>query len=184
MTIHIELEEKQKLSKKIKGVTALGLLLIVLGIIAIVQGLFALSTTQLLFEEMFLAGGIIRLIYALNTRQSKKFSLKLIVSLIYIVTGLLITIAPDTILLVGFAILASGIVEIILAVQVKQIAFQWGWILLSGIIAIVLGILISSGFNSIQTIGILVGINLLATGVWLTIVSRATYLALTKSISQ
>ncbi|MGF1487957.1 MAG: DUF308 domain-containing protein [Prochloraceae cyanobacterium] len=186
MTINMKVEDKQKLSNKIKQTTGLGLLLIVLGLVALVQSLFTEVESSLLFEEMFLAGGAIRLLYALNTRHSKKFVLKLIVSLVYILTGLLVVLTQSlqntiNVVILGTAIIFSGIIETILAVQVRRFAFQWGWILLSGIIAIILGIAIVSGNNASDKIGILVGINILASGLWITLVSRATIKQLQKT---
>ena len=186
MTTETETKNKQKLSQKIKQTTSLGLLLVVLGSIAILQPLFTTLTTELLFEEIFLAAGIVRLLYAFNTRQSKKFKLKLILGLIYIIAGLLIVAdyywegQINTSFFLAIAIFINGVIEIFLAIQVRRFAFQWGWILLSGITAIISSILIISSGNYVWVIGILVGINVLATGLWLTVVSRATHSALKK----
>jgi len=183
MNPKIESKELEKLSKKIQQATALGLILILLGFLAIIQPVFTTVTPQLIFEEMAFGGGIVRFIYALITRRSKKFWLKLLVSLLYIITGLLVAFVPGwgnpiNITALGITVLISGTIEIVLAIQVRRIAFQWGWILLSGVIAIILGVLLTSGINNIWISGILVGINLFATGLWMTMVSRAAYLTL------
>lgn len=186
MRVDPESKKKQELKEKLTKVTGLGILLMVLGSIAIFQPLFTTLTAKLLFEEMLFAAGIVRLFYAFYTRQ-RKFTLKLILGLVYIITGLVIINIPTEENLMSNFILAgtiflNGVIEVFLAIQVRRFTYQWGWILLSGIAAIILGILIGSWADAVWIMGILVGVNLLASGFWITVVSNATSSALQKAV--
>jgi uncharacterized membrane protein HdeD (DUF308 family) len=68
----------------------------------------------------------------------------------------------------------EGAIQAINAFEMRP-AQNWGWMLASGIASIILGILIWSNwpFDSLQILGLLVGINLITTGVSLLIIFRA-----------
>lgn len=178
-------QNKTKLRRKIEKTISLGILTIVIAAIAIIQPLFTQIGANLLFEEIFFAAGIVRFLYAFNTRSSGKFKLKLALALVYILAGLLILINQNETgqiinYILGITIVINGALEIILALQVRRVAHQWGWILLSGIVAIALGIALAAKTYAVWVMGILVGLNLLVSGLWITLVAFATRSALQK----
>lgn len=65
-------------------------------------------------------------------------------------------------------ILVEGVLEVIAAFKVRPDP-NWGWVLFSGITAIILGILILYQWPSSATwvLGVFAGINFLFTGIWM-----------------
>lgn len=80
-------------------------------------------------------------------------------------------------LVLGITIFVQGIIQVAIAFQLRRLSSNWGWMLTSGIIGIIFGIVVWSNLPSsaIRLIGTLIGINLLLDGVWmLTLHSSAT----------
>ena len=69
----------------------------------------------------------------------------------------------------------QGIIQVAIAFQLRRIAPNWGWTLVSGIIGIIFGIFVWSSFPSSAAwlIGTLIGVNLLFDGVWMLTEKRA-----------
>jgi uncharacterized membrane protein HdeD (DUF308 family) len=152
---------------------ALGILMIVLGIAAIVEPLIATIAVARVLSWVFLFAGIIRTIHAIQSRRQSGFWLKLVVGILYIITGVLLLgnilgAALTLTLAFGWVILAQGVLEVITAFKVRPEP-NWIWVLISGILAIILGILIlyQWPFGAAWLLGVFVGINLLFTGVWM-----------------
>ena len=68
---------------------------------------------------------------------------------------------------------ASGIIESIAALTARDVK-GWGWILFSGVVSVLLGLMLWSQFplSGVWAIGLLVGIRLLTAG-WLLVVLGA-----------
>jgi uncharacterized membrane protein HdeD (DUF308 family) len=93
-----------------------------------------------------------------------------------VVVGLLLLASPVrgalslTLVLVAFFII-EGVVSIMFALDHKrELSGQWGWMLASGIVDLILALMIFAGLPSTAAwaIGLLVGINLVFGGVALT----------------
>jgi uncharacterized membrane protein HdeD (DUF308 family) len=94
----------------------------------------------------------------------------LLIGVLYLVVGGYLAFFPLTglvtlAILLAILFAAEGIMEIIMAYRVHPTE-GWGWLLLSGIAALAVGILIALGLPSSATwaLGLLVGINLLFSG--------------------
>ncbi|BAY32145.1 hypothetical protein NIES2107_40310 [Nostoc carneum NIES-2107] len=148
-----------------------GILLIVLGVIAI-----AVPTVSTIFAETWVAvilasAGFAKLFYAYNTRQSGGFLWKLLLGVLYIATGIMLLIYPSTgiftlTLLLGSFLLTEGVFELILAFKLRP-QQNWTWVLGDGIITLVLGAMIwfQWPFDAPWVIGTLLGVSILFTGV-------------------
>ncbi|MCI0591173.1 MAG: HdeD family acid-resistance protein [Gammaproteobacteria bacterium] len=149
---------------------ALGIVWIVLGTVAIITPFMATLAIELLIGSLFLIGGIAQLIHVFTGEAWKGFFLHLFGALLALLAGGLLLWYPLggvislTLLLVAYFI-AEGVSKIILAFQVRPKG-NWGWLLFSGVIAIVLAGLIWAHFPSSAAwaIGLLVGINMLFGG--------------------
>jgi uncharacterized membrane protein HdeD (DUF308 family) len=94
----------------------------------------------------------------------------LLIGLLYLAAGGYLAFLPFsgiitlTILLAALFI-AEGVLEVIMAFRVRPHE-GWGWLLLSGLVAIAVGVLIAMQLPSSATwaIGLLTGVNLLSTG--------------------
>ncbi|MEO0795190.1 MAG: HdeD family acid-resistance protein [Verrucomicrobiota bacterium] len=155
-----------------------GIVMIVLGGLAVLlPGAFSLGL-ELFLGWLFLIGGILQAISAFQHIQAKGFIWALLNGVFAAIAGGLMIAQPVigvltlTILLAGFY-LVDGVCKLIAVAQGKQIPGR-GIILLNGIFGLIIaGIVISQWPISAQWfIGIIVGVNLLMGGI--TMISLAT----------
>lgn len=149
---------------------AISVLIILLGIGAIAFPVFSTLTAEIWISWLILFAGFSKLIYAFQTRDEGGFPWKLLLSILYVVTGLFLLINPlqgilTLTLALGIFLLVEGVFEIILSFQLRP---QRGWLysLMNGLATLVLGGLIWFNWplNGSFAIGLLVGLSLLFTG--------------------
>jgi len=150
---------------------ALGLLLIVAGVAAIAFPLLSTVATKIALGWIFLIAGALIVVHAFSIRQWQGFLLGLLIGALYLVAGGWLAFTPFAgvvalTILLAVLFLAEGVLEVIMAVRVRPHA-GWGWLLLSGLVAIAVGVLIAAELPSSAAwaIGLLTGINLLSSGV-------------------
>ncbi len=148
-----------------------GILMIVLGVVAIARPLFAGVATNFYLGWVIVLGGIAQFIYAIQTRESGQFFWKLLIGVFYVAAGLLLLIYPlegllSLTLIVAVGILGSGLTQIFGAFLWRPDS-GWGWLLARGILVTVLGIwvLVDWPGNTTWLIGSLVGINFISDGI-------------------
>lgn len=156
--------------KPMSGSFLTGALLIVLGIVAI-----ALPTVSTLFVEtwaavILISAGAAKLVYAFQTREQGGFIWKLLLSVLYVITGAMLVLSPLTgiltlTLLLGSFLFIEGVFELILAFRLRPQP-NWTWVLFNGIVTLVLGSMIWFQWpsNAPWLIGTLVGVSVLFTG--------------------
>jgi uncharacterized membrane protein HdeD (DUF308 family) len=151
---------------------AWGVLLIVIGILALLMPEVAALATVLTLAWLLALAGVVEIVHAIQTRHRGGFGWKLAAGIITLILGILILLFPvagiaTLALWIGAFIFAGGVVRVILAFRVKP-AKGWGWVLFDGILAIVIGALIAWGWpaSSIAFIGLLTGFWLLFSGIW------------------
>ncbi len=157
-----------------------GALLIVLGVLAIAMPNMATLAVELMVGWLLVIGGVFGLIASLSGGQSTPgFWWNLLIAVLYLVAGIALLWHPVagavtlTLILTAYLI-AGGITKAVMSVNLRNlIPKAWTWMLLSGIVDIVLAVLILSGWpgSAGWVIGLLVGINLLMTGVALVVAS-------------
>jgi uncharacterized membrane protein HdeD (DUF308 family) len=150
---------------------ALGILLVIAGVLALVFPVIAAVTAALYIGWFAIIAGIIAIVIAIRTRSEPQFGWRLAVGILYLALGVLlvsnpIAAAASLALLVGGLMAASGVVEIMLAFRRKPQG-GWGWLLANGILSIVLAILIVIGWplGSLVLIGYLVGFQIITCGI-------------------
>jgi uncharacterized membrane protein HdeD (DUF308 family) len=150
-----------------------GVLLVILGLIAIARPLYATIASTLVFSWLFIFAGIAQIVYAFGSRGAGQLVWKLLLGVLYLGAGIIILSnvlsgALALTLILGVTIFVQGVIQVILAFGIRP-ARNWGWLLVSGILGIILGIFIWSEwpFNAIWLIGLWVGINLLFDGIWM-----------------
>lgn len=157
--------------KKITGwYIATAVLFIVLGMFAIIEpGVAGLGVT-LLVGWVLIFGGATHLIGAFKGGSTKQVIFQVLVGIAYVIGGLyflthpLLAIGTLTLLLAS-VLLVGGVLEIIAYFRSKDDGSS-KWMLLNGMVALVLAEMIWHQWpsSSVWAIGILVGINLLMTG--------------------
>ena len=153
------------------GSPLIGVLLIVLGIVAI-----ALPVVSTIFAETWIAlilisAGAAKVVYAFQNRNSRGFIWQLLLGILYIATGVMLFFYPQTgvltlTLLLGSFLLTEGVFELILSFRLRP-QQNWTWVLGDGIITLLLGGMIwfQWPFDAPWSIGTLVGASVLFTGV-------------------
>jgi uncharacterized membrane protein HdeD (DUF308 family) len=148
-----------------------GLLLIVIGILAVLMPGIAALATALTLGWLLVVAGIVEIVHAFQTRR-RSFGWKLAAGIVTLVLGACILVFPvagiaTLALWIGAFLFAGGIVRLILAFRLRP-APGWGWVLVDAILSIVVGALIAWGWPaaSIAFIGLLTGFWLLFSGIW------------------
>jgi uncharacterized membrane protein HdeD (DUF308 family) len=166
--------------KKASGASiALGVLMIVAGLIAMVEpgvsGLFI----ALIVGWSAIFNGFAQIIYGFRTHGGAHMFLEIILGIIYIIAGVYLIMHPVgslfalTLLLACF-LLVYGIFALVLAFRMRP-HNGWGWVLFDGIITILLGALIWKHWpiNSEWVVGTLFGISIFISGITRLMVSLA-----------
>jgi uncharacterized membrane protein HdeD (DUF308 family) len=150
-----------------------GVLLVILGLIAIARPVYATIASTLVFGWLFIFAGIAQIVYAFSSRGAGQVVWKLLLGVLYLGAGIIVlsNILSGAIaltLILGVTIFMQGAIQVFLAFAIRP-ARNWVWVLVSGILGIILGIFIWSQwpFNADWLIGLWVGINLLFDGIWM-----------------
>jgi uncharacterized membrane protein HdeD (DUF308 family) len=149
-----------------------GIILIVLGLIAIVVPPIATLAVAILVGWLFLISGILGLVTTFWMRHAPGFWWSLLSAVLGIAAGIVLLARPLTgalsltlVLIVFFVI--EGIASIMFALEHKrELSGRWGFMLASGIIDLIIAAIILMGLpgSAAWAIGLLVGINMLFGG--------------------
>jgi uncharacterized membrane protein HdeD (DUF308 family) len=149
-----------------------GIILAILGTLAVIVPPLATIALTIVFGWIFLASGIMGLIMTFAARGAPGFWWSLISAIIAIAAGLILLIEPMrgavslTLLLTAFFII-EGVVSIFYALEHRgELSGRWEWMLISGIIDLVLAAIILAGFpgTAAWALGLLVGVNMMFGG--------------------
>jgi uncharacterized membrane protein HdeD (DUF308 family) len=157
----------------------LGIVLILAGMAAIAFPLIPTLVAEIALGWIFMVGGVVMVIHAFSAKQWQGFLIGLLLGVLYLGAGVLLAFFPlkgivTLTLLLAAMFFAEGVLEVMLSLRVRPHE-GWGWLLLSGLVAIAVGAMIFLQLPSSATwaIGLLVGINLLSTGVSFVFVALA-----------
>lgn len=149
-----------------------GIVLVVLGILAILVPALATITFTLFLGWLFLISGIVGLVTTFWARHAPGFWWSLFSAVLAIAAGLVLLAWPVsgavslTLLLIVFFTI-EGVLSIMYALEhKKELSGRWGWMLFSGIIDLILAAIILIGLpgTAVWALGLLVGINMLFGG--------------------
>jgi len=149
-----------------------GIILFILGILAIVLPQIATITVEVLIGWLLLMSGIVGLIATLRMRSAPGFWWSLVSAVLGIVAGIVLLAWPLsgalslTLILTVFLVL-EGVVSILYALEHKrELSGRWGTMLFSGVVDLILAGIIFAGLpgTAVWAIGLLVGINMVFGG--------------------
>jgi uncharacterized membrane protein HdeD (DUF308 family) len=149
-----------------------GIILLVLGLIAIIVPPIATLAVEILFGWLFLLSGIVGLIATFSMRNAPGFWWSLLSAVVGIAAGAVLLLWPLsgvlslTLVLIAFFIV-EGIATIMFALDHKrELSGRWGWMLASGIVDLILAAIIFAGLpgSAAWALGLLVGINMVFGG--------------------
>ncbi len=153
-------------------------LFVIEGILFTLLGIFAISLPQVFSLTLdyfigwvFIFSAIAIAIRSFQATEMPDRTAAIVSTLLYLVLGVLLLVYPMTgiltlTLLLALYFLLDGIIKIYSSLQIKPIS-NWGWILTSGILSLILSGLIIGYWpqEASWMLGMLVGINLLVTGI-------------------
>jgi uncharacterized membrane protein HdeD (DUF308 family) len=149
-----------------------GIILAVLGLLAVAVPIVAGLAVAILFGWLFLISGIVGLVTTFAMRQAPGFWWSLLSAVLGIVVGGWLLVQPAlglvslTYLLIAFFII-EGIATIMFALEHKgALSGRWGWMLVSGIVDLFLAAVILVGLPGTVAwaLGLIVGINMVFGG--------------------
>jgi uncharacterized membrane protein HdeD (DUF308 family) len=149
-----------------------GIVLVVLGLLAIIIPPIATIAVTIFLGWLFLISGIVGLVTTFWARHSPGFWWALFSAVLAIAAGIVLLVDPLrgavslTLLLIVFFTI-EGVLTIMYALEHKKdLSGRWGWMLTSGIIDLILAAIILAGLpgTAAWALGLLVGINMLFGG--------------------
>lgn len=163
----IETQFMKALKKNSGTAISMGILLLILGFLAMGAPLVAGVSVAMVVGIMLLIGGIGQLLFAFKSNMGLFNILFAVLTIImggYMLANLGVALESLTIFLAVYLIV-SGFSEIMVAYQARP-AQGAGWAMFSGFLSVLLGALIWSQFplSGAWAIGILIGIRLFFTG--------------------
>jgi uncharacterized membrane protein HdeD (DUF308 family) len=160
----------EALSRNWGWLLALGILMIIMGVVAIGAPVVATIAVQFMLGWLLVISGIAEGIHAFMAQGWRGFLFELLSAVLYLAVGILLLVNPlggalALTIVVAVFLIVEGIFKIITAFRVRD-HDGWGWLLASGIVSVVLGVLIWAQWpaSGLWVIGLLVGIQLLFTG--------------------
>jgi uncharacterized membrane protein HdeD (DUF308 family) len=154
-------------------------LFVLLGAIAIAVPQFVTLGVELLVGALFVGAGVVQLFRLFDGQETLGFWAQLFSSLLNLVLGGLLLFYPVagvmslTYLLI-FYFIVDGLTKLYYSFQVKP-RTNWGWILVSGLLSLILAGIIFSGLpgTAVWVIGLLLGINMIFFGISLASLASA-----------
>ncbi|HEY6290157.1 MAG TPA: HdeD family acid-resistance protein [Terriglobia bacterium] len=150
-------------------ILALGIALIVLGMIAIGDVVFFTVVSVIFLGWVLVFGGIVEAVQAFRHRKGGSFFLHLLSSVLAVVVGFLLLENPQAgalvlTLMLAVYFIAGGIFRIFAALTMRLPT--WGWMVFNGLVTLALGILVLAHWPSsaLWIIGLFIGIDLIVTG--------------------
>jgi uncharacterized membrane protein HdeD (DUF308 family) len=176
--------EREHLGKNWFWLLILGILLIVVGLMAISAAFVATLATVLVFGILFLIGGVMDIANAFWARRWRGFWLHLLAGILYVVLGFFLIQQPLAAaeaftLVMAVTFFIGGLFRIVFALVERF--HGWEWVLLNGIVTLILGVMIWRRLPeaSFWVIGLFVGIDLLFDG-WSWVIAALTVRSLAR----
>ncbi len=161
-----DLDELQRHSGWFLG---LGIVLMILGFIAVGSAIFTTVASLYLFGWLLIIGGVAEIANGVWRKTWSGFFIDLLVGVLYSVVGFMVIANPAATaialtLLVAMFLIVVGIFRIVAGLSARYP--NWGWLALHGAISLVLGILIWQGWpeTGLWVIGLFIGIELIVNG--------------------
>ena len=151
-----------------KWYVAEGVILIVLGLLAVLAPFVAGIAVALFIGWLFLFAGVAGLIFTYKERAAPGFWWSLLSSAVAVLAGLsllsnpLVGLFSLTVVLIAY-FLIDGILTILLGLEYRRdLSDRWGWVVFSGVIDLFLAALLISGLpgTAAWAVGLIVGIDL------------------------
>jgi uncharacterized membrane protein HdeD (DUF308 family) len=166
----VEVEVLERLRSKWLLLVVLGVVVALVGVMAIGSAFVATLSSIVVFGLLLMAGGVVQVVCSFLTRGWSAFFVLLLVGIFQIfVGGLLIDhplgAAAGLTLMLAMAFVAGGVTRLVFS-AFNEFSGR-GWVALNGLVTLILGIMIWRQWpeSSLWVIGLFVGIDLLLSGI-------------------
>lgn len=147
-----------------------GIVLIILGVLGLGAVALLSLASAIWFGAMIFVGGIVVLIDAFRHQGWRSRLWHILIGVLYVAVGVMTFVNPlvataSLTLLAGAALVATGVLRLILAFQNRQLP-SWMWIAVSGLLSLLLGgmILMQWPASSLWVLGTFLAIELIFQG--------------------
>ncbi|WP_395849338.1 HdeD family acid-resistance protein [Cystobacter fuscus] len=152
------------------GPFVMGLLLSLLGIVALGAVVVTSVASVIFFGSMLVVAGVFEVVHAFRVRKTGPFLMFMLGGVLSIVVGAMVLARPGsglvamTLLLAGY-FFASGLFRGITSIVDRYAG--WGWDFAYGIVSVVLGVIISAQMpaSTLWALGLVVGVEILSRGI-------------------
>lgn len=165
-----DLNNINNLKQKSNWFILVGIILIVLGCLALGYQFVATVFSVYFIGTLILIAGIAQAVHSFNIKGFGQSALWAVMGVLYIFIGLMsffqpIAVSSALTLVVSILLIMSGFTQIFAAMNNRYLP-RWGWVLTSGIITLILGFMILAGwpYNSLWVLGMFLGIDLIFQG--------------------
>ena len=152
-------------------IVALGVVYLIAGFVALGSVVMATVASVLVVGAMMIVAGVAEVFNAFQIKSWGKFLIWALLGVLYIVAGFVtfenpIFAAVLLTLILGASLVASGIVRIVLAFNMKAES-PWVWVAVSAVITLLLGLLILARWpiSSVYVLGVFLGVDLVMAGI-------------------
>lgn len=149
---------------------SLGVGLIVLGLLTIAVAGFTTLVTVIFLGLVLAVRGIVDVVHSVGSRHEKGFWWRLFGGTLSLVIGTLLLSRPVTgivtlTFLIAVFLITAGLFRAI-AAPIEH-SDQWGWVMFGGIVSLILGFIVLSGWpvSSVWFVGLIIGIEILIQGI-------------------
>ena len=160
----------QHVKQKANWFIVIGVILIILGCLALGYQFIATVFSVYFIGSLLFIAGVIQVIHAFNLKCFGQTALWAIMGILYIFIGVMSFLKPLAVssaltLLISLLLTISGFSQIFVAMSNRNLP-RWGWVVFSGIINIILGFMLITGwpYDSIWVLGMFLGIDLIFQG--------------------
>ena len=143
---------------------------IVVGVLALIYPAISTLAATIFVGWLLVVSGLLALFGAFSIRGTGPFFGAFLFGLLSIAAGAFMLVRPQAgelaiTLALGFLFMLEGAFESFLAFELRP-ARAWGWVLVSAIASIVLALVIISGLPGISMValGVIIGVNLITSG--------------------
>ena len=152
-------------------IIALGIIFMIAGVIALGNVLLSTVWAVYIIGIMMIMAGATEIVTAFSVKDWGKFALWLLLGVLYVAAGIICFFRPFeaaaiVTLMLGIALMIGGVVRGFLAWSVRDAGKPWGWVAVSALITLLLGLMIVSRWpdSSFYVLGIFLGIDLIFIG--------------------
>lgn len=162
---------EQKLKTSWGWMAVFAVISLIGGVLALLNPFAATLAATVMAGWVFAVLGVLQIVHSFRVTGWGGFLWSLLFGVLTLLVGISLIFNPlagmvSLTLLVALLFLVMGVVKVMYAFSLRPVA-GWGWVLASGLLSLVLGVMILANFpwSAVSVLGILLGVELVSNGV-------------------